>query len=100
MLDTGEQCDDGNKVESDECRSNCVAPRCGDGAIRFGVEECDDGNLEALDGCDEQCIAEGEDPMGMPERSAGCCETSRGGGASSLLLALVVLLGLRRRRGR
>ena len=44
MVDDGEECDDGNDVETDECLGTCVAAKCGDGVPQDGVEECDDGN--------------------------------------------------------
>jgi cysteine-rich repeat protein len=55
ILDPGEQCDDGNAVDSDSCRANCTPARCGDGAVRVGVELCDDGNNLDGDGCSAQC---------------------------------------------
>ncbi|MFT6398653.1 MAG: cysteine-rich repeat protein [Bradymonadia bacterium] len=32
VLDEGEQCDDGNAIETDGCTTECTAPACGDGA--------------------------------------------------------------------
>jgi len=55
VVDFGEECDDGNAVDTDACRSNCVAATCRDGVVWEGVEECDDGNAEPLDGCDNEC---------------------------------------------
>jgi cysteine-rich repeat protein len=52
-----EQCDDGNKIDTDACRDNCIAARCGDGAIQSGVEACDDGTQEDADGCSRDCTA-------------------------------------------
>ncbi|HYC00807.1 MAG TPA: DUF4215 domain-containing protein [Candidatus Limnocylindrales bacterium] len=40
--DTGEQCDDGNTIETDDCTSECVPGQCGDG-VKQGNEECDNG---------------------------------------------------------
>src|SRR6185436_403699 len=37
----GEQCDDGNNVDTDGCRNNCELPRCGDGLINETCETCD-----------------------------------------------------------
>ncbi len=42
-IEPGEQCDDGNRDDSDGCLSNCSAARCGDGVVHVGVEECDAG---------------------------------------------------------
>jgi cysteine-rich repeat protein len=45
VLDTGEDCDDGNTVDTDACTSACQNAVCGDGVIHSGVEECDGFNL-------------------------------------------------------
>ncbi len=52
----GEECDDGNKVDTDSCTSACKLPRCGDGIIQPG-EECDDGNTVNDDYCTNLCKA-------------------------------------------
>lgn len=67
-----EQCDDGNKNDSDGCSAMCVvedgwtcggAPsvcqngKCGDGMIA-AVEGCDDGNATSGDGCSSICVVE------------------------------------------
>ena len=39
------------------CRTTCVEPFCGDGAVDDG-EECDDGNQRDGDGCDADCFVE------------------------------------------
>ena len=44
-LDSGEQCDDGNSLDTDGCTSRCRDARCGDGAIHAGAEICDGTNL-------------------------------------------------------
>ncbi|MDC0672017.1 hypothetical protein [Nannocystis radixulma] len=49
----GEWCDDGNQIDTDECRNNCTT--CGDGDIHPG-EECDDGNDVDDDACSNECI--------------------------------------------
>ena len=51
----GEDCDDGNAVQSDDC-VGCHAASCGDGFVWAGVEECDDGNGLDDDGCDNKCL--------------------------------------------
>ncbi len=56
-LDTPEQCDDGNTVNTDDCRNDCTLPRCGDGILDPG-EGCDDGNLANGDGCSATCTVE------------------------------------------
>lgn len=45
-LDSGEQCDDGNLDDGDACTAVCRDARCGDGAIRAGVEQCEGLNLQ------------------------------------------------------
>lgn len=44
-LDPGEQCDDGNTIDTDACTGVCRDARCGDGAIQAGVEVCDGTNI-------------------------------------------------------
>ena len=57
VVDTGEQCDDGNRESCDGCDRDCSTPRCGNGAA-CSAESCDDGNAVSGDGCDAVCIAE------------------------------------------
>jgi len=61
ILETGEQCDDGNLINGDGCSATCqleqVDPVCGNGIKETG-EECDDGNLEGGDGCSSSCEIE------------------------------------------
>lgn len=72
VLDSGEECDDGNQVGADGCSPDCkiingwycngepsqCVTQCGDN-ITAGSEECDDGNTSSGDGCSAQCQAEG-----------------------------------------
>jgi MYXO-CTERM domain-containing protein len=55
-----EACDDGNNVDCDGCRGNCLAIEtgCGDTFV-CGIEACDDGNLVDNDGCDSNCTVTG-----------------------------------------
>lgn len=55
--DLGEECDDGNKDDTDDCKNDCTEPRCGDGSFREDTEECDDGNLDDTDDCLSNCLA-------------------------------------------
>ena len=55
VVQRGEACDDGNRVETDSCLSNCVLNACGDEAVHVGVEECDDGNVIDQDACRNDC---------------------------------------------
>jgi cysteine-rich repeat protein len=79
-----EECDDGNRNNTDGCDENCrIKPgwsclpgpvysnwasshaqnttchliQCGDGVLE-GIEQCDDGNRDDLDGCDRNCQME------------------------------------------
>ena len=49
--ESGEECDDGNKINTDGCTNNCKLPDCGDG-IRSDSEQCD-GNLFSISSCSE-----------------------------------------------
>ncbi|MCB9506481.1 MAG: DUF4215 domain-containing protein [Myxococcales bacterium] len=53
-VDDGEDCDDGNDVDTDECPNDCILSICGDGE-RGRTEECDDGNDVDTDGCTTRC---------------------------------------------
>jgi len=52
-LDSGEQCDDGNKQSGDGCSDICL-DECGNGIIDSS-ETCDDGNKDSNDGCSSEC---------------------------------------------
>lgn len=63
VLESGEQCDDGNTSDGDGCDSSCQLESfggiCGDGVIQAGEgEECDDGNTTNGDGCSNICLIE------------------------------------------
>jgi cysteine-rich repeat protein len=55
VVETGEECDDGNDVLTDGCL-RCKLATCGDGVKRTFVEECDDGNRITDDGCSIGCV--------------------------------------------
>ncbi len=55
VLDLGEQCDDGNTVDTDACTNACRTAVCGDG-IAGPSEECDDGNGVDADACSNTCL--------------------------------------------
>lgn len=59
VIETGEQCDDGNMINGDGCANNCMFenPLCGNGIINSG-EQCDDGNSINGDGCNMYCLLE------------------------------------------
>jgi cysteine-rich repeat protein len=50
-----EGCDDGNKIDTDDCTNTCIQASCGDGIIHTGVEQCDDGNGDDTDDCPTTC---------------------------------------------
>lgn len=56
VVESGEECDDGNLDDTDACLSSCAAARCGDGVVHQGIEACDDGNLDDADACLSTCI--------------------------------------------
>ena len=70
ILDTGEECDDGNFIADDGCSNNCLTPQCGDGVVQAG-EECDDGNDLDSDGCLPDCTlaACGDGIVNVPTRT-------------------------------
>lgn len=53
--DEGEECDDGNAVDTDSCTNACLNAACGDSIVEIGVEECDDGNTIDNDTCTNEC---------------------------------------------
>ena len=61
VLESGEQCDDGNTNDTDGCNNSCVftGDSCGDSVVEPGEgEQCDDGNNTNGDGCSEYCQLE------------------------------------------
>ena len=61
VVDEGEECDDGNRMNGDGCSKRCrieeIPENCGDGELDEG-EECDDGNRINGDGCTKYCRIE------------------------------------------
>lgn len=60
IVETGEECDDGNTTGGDDCSATCLLEmqtNCGNNLIDVG-EECDDGNTLAGDGCSDVCLLE------------------------------------------
>ena len=103
ILESPEQCDDGNLANNDGCSSTCEAespstPICGN-SILESPEQCDDGNLLDGDGCSATCEGEsalqgvcGNNILESPEQcddgnlsnNDGCssvCETETAPGA-------------------
>jgi cysteine-rich repeat protein len=54
FVDAGEQCDDGNPINTDDCVA-CATAGCLDGFLHVNREECDDGNANGSDACDNTC---------------------------------------------
>ncbi|MFH2005061.1 MAG: DUF4215 domain-containing protein [bacterium] len=82
VLDTGEQCDDGNTVSGDGCSATCQnegTQECGNGDLE-GTEECDDGNTTDGDGCSSTCMNEGAGVIvsGTAGRVSGTCPDAYG----------------------
>jgi cysteine-rich repeat protein len=75
VVNGGEECDDGNSVDTDSCLTSCLNARCGDGFIRTSTEECDGQNLNG-----ESCTSLGQQ-NGTLVCSASCqFDTSGCGG--------------------
>ncbi len=58
IVQTDEQCDDGNTVNTDACSNACKTPFCGDGITQpfsWQPEQCDDGNQSNEDACTIEC---------------------------------------------
>lgn len=58
IIQSNEECDDGNSSNSDACLSNCRLARCGDKFVWQSREECDpgsDGNATQMTTCAAQC---------------------------------------------
>ena len=53
-VEGGEECDDGNQVNTDTCTNACQNARCGDGITGPG-EQCDDANQVDTDTCTNAC---------------------------------------------
>ncbi|MDP3733989.1 MAG: DUF4215 domain-containing protein, partial [Nanoarchaeota archaeon] len=59
ILESPEECDDGNVVSGDGCSVDCTAETqtCGNGVVE-GTEQCDDNNGFSTDGCSPACTVE------------------------------------------
>src|SRR5262245_24489491 len=55
VVETDEECDDGNLNSDDDCLQACKLNTCGDGQVNLRTEVCDDGNGANGDGCDSNC---------------------------------------------
>lgn len=54
LVDSEEQCDDGNILGGDGCSDSCHLESCGNGVVDVG-EVCDDANQDQDDGCTASC---------------------------------------------
>ncbi len=96
VVDTGEQCDDGNDALNDGCTNLCAIEEgwscigspsiceagCGDGVIA-GDETCDDGNPAEADGCAFCAVEAGWSCNGEPSICATTCGDNVVAGAES-----------------
>jgi cysteine-rich repeat protein len=58
-VDSDEECDDGNSVDSDLCSNTCTSAYCGDGYLQTALgEQCDDAEDNGADAglCAEDCL--------------------------------------------
>lgn len=55
IVQSDEQCDDGNRNDNDDCTNACRHNVCGDEIVNPWKEECDDGNSLHEDGCTDDC---------------------------------------------
>lgn len=78
ILETVEECDDGNNVDGDGCSAMCMleAASCGNGTVDSG-EQCDDGNIVSGDGCSDACIIEAGWACGMQPSICNDCGNGR-----------------------
>ena len=58
VVNTDEECDDGNTVNGDGCNASCRKNVCGDGVVHKGKEQCDENNQKDGDGCSKLCKSE------------------------------------------
>jgi len=57
ILEPGEKCDDGNRIDNDNCSNSCTLPKCGDGITQPSLgEQCDDANTINTDNCTNVCL--------------------------------------------
>jgi len=70
LVDSGEQCDDGNILPGDGCSPSCQIEKCGNGTLDPG-EVCDDGNTKGGDGCSKDCLSLEKCGNGIVDRDAG-----------------------------
>ncbi len=57
VIESNEECDDGNNAACDGCSETCHVEICGNGIVEC-MEQCDDGNTDAGDSCSPLCNLE------------------------------------------
>ena len=57
IINSTENCDDGNDKDGDGCTHKCLKNVCGDGVVWPAKEQCDDGNKVDGDSCSNTCVA-------------------------------------------
>ena len=57
VINSTENCDDGNTDDGDGCTHLCLKNVCGDGIYWPAKEQCDDGNKDDNDACANNCVA-------------------------------------------
>jgi cysteine-rich repeat protein len=72
VINTGEQCDDGNTNNADSCPNDCQLSVCGDGVVE-GLEGCDPPNTGS---CQSNCQFRGAGSGGGGGRSSAASTTS------------------------
>ena len=72
IVQSSEQCDDGNTFNNDGCSSTCQNEFCGDGVTQAS-EQCDDGNQVSNDGCSAACTVESSGQRGEPCNTESDC---------------------------
>jgi len=102
LLDPDEQCDDGNAVDADACRNDCMLPVCGDGIVD-PIESCDPpGTVIAgtTEICRPDCSYCGDGLVDAPEEcddgnaiETDACTTGCVAAGSGSLLAFDLRLG-------
>jgi cysteine-rich repeat protein len=67
FVEPGEECDDGNQLNTDGCTNDCKLAKCGDGFVHAGVELCGDSPQAACEdpspntcGSITPCIPDGQ----------------------------------------
>jgi cysteine-rich repeat protein len=76
VVDSGEECDDGNLIDQDGCLATCKLNVCGDTFLNQGVEECDDVAFERRCGPNDTsivCTADADCPTAGDTCNAATC---------------------------